>query len=84
MFKKLMPIWSVLICLAMLMGCSSTPSAPPAQGGETPSQTSGTESKPADPGKMEVIQIALTAEAPAVEGMNEVLDLINPRLAEKT
>lgn len=83
MFKKLMPIWSVLICLAMLMGCSSTPSAPSAQGGETSSQTSGTESKPADPGKLEVIQIALTAEAPAVEGMNEVLDLINPRLAEK-
>lgn len=78
MQKKLMALVSWLLSLALLAGCGSS-SAPSSQTSAGEDQKESVEAQ----GEMEVVQIALMASAPTVEGMNEVLDLINPRLAKK-
>ncbi len=84
MLKKFMPVWSMLICLMVLVGCTNTGTSSSGNTSESQeSSASGVENESSTAGPLETVQIAISASAPTVEGMNEVLDVINARLAEK-
>ena len=85
MSKKFLSIITGLILgLSLLAGCKGTDSASSGENKESEISQAAVEQENAGAQEeMEVVQIALMASAPTVEGMNEVLDLINPRLAEK-